>query len=101
MASGNTGRKQPHFGMMLVTCERADLRASPEGVLVYGDEGVSEVSAMVGHGAYGQGDTIDELCNAVQQGKPVLRDAEWGLDTVKVCLAILKSSESGEQIAIE
>jgi phthalate 4,5-cis-dihydrodiol dehydrogenase len=100
MASGEAGRKQPHFGMMVVTCERADLRASPEGVLVYGDEGVSEVPALVGHGAYGQGDTIDELVAAVRNGTPVLRDADWGVDTVRVCRAILESSASGQQVPL-
>jgi phthalate 4,5-cis-dihydrodiol dehydrogenase len=100
MASGEVGRKQPHFGMMVVTCERADLRASPDGVLVYGDDGVSEVPALVGQGTYGQGDTIDELVAAVRNGTPVLRDADWGVDTVRVCRAILESSTSGEQVPL-
>jgi phthalate 4,5-cis-dihydrodiol dehydrogenase len=100
MASGEVGRKQPHFGMMVVTCERADLRASPDGVLVYGDEGVSEVPALVGQGAYGQGDTIDELVAAVRDGVSVLRDADWGVDTVRVCRAILESSTSGMQVPL-
>lgn len=100
MSSGNAGRKQPHFGVMLVTCERADLRASADGVLIYGDEGVREVPAVVGRGPYGQGDTIDELHDAITGVAPALRDARWGRNTVEVCLAILASSESGEQIAV-
>lgn len=101
MSSGNDGRKQPHFGVMLVTCERADLRASADGVLVYGDNGVTEIPAITGRGAYGQGDTIDELSAAINGAGPTLRDARWGRDTVEVCLAILASSSSGEQIKIQ
>jgi phthalate 4,5-cis-dihydrodiol dehydrogenase len=101
MSSGNAGRKQPHFGFILASCERADLRPSADGVLVYGDAGVSEVPAVQGNGAYGQGDTIDELYDAITGRAPVLRNAEWGRDTVRVCLAVLKSSVTGEQIMLE
>jgi phthalate 4,5-cis-dihydrodiol dehydrogenase len=93
-------RKQPHFGLIIATCERADLRPSAEGVLVYGDDGITEVPAIKGNGDFGQGDTIDELCDAVAGRASVLRDAEWGRETVKVCLSILRSSASGEQVAI-
>ncbi|MGE4369758.1 MAG: Gfo/Idh/MocA family protein [Burkholderiaceae bacterium] len=98
MEQGDTDRKQPHFGVMLVTCERADLRASPDGVIVYGHEGVSEVPADIGRGPYSQGDTIDELHDAISGRAPTLRDARWGKDTLEVCLAILESSATGKQI---
>lgn len=60
----------------------------------------SEVPALVGQGAYGQGDTIDELVAAIRNGTPVLRDADWGVDTVRMCRAILDSSASGEQVPL-
>lgn len=100
MSQGDEGRKQPHFGVMLVTCERADLRASPTGVLVYGDEGIREVPAIVGTGSFGQGDTIDELHDAINGNGATLRNAVWGKDTVQVCVAILESSRSGKQVQI-
>jgi len=98
MESGNTDRKQPHFGVMVVTCEHADLRPSPTGVSVYGDEGVREVPAQVGRGAYSQGDTIDELHDAITGKAPAMRNARWGKDTLEVCLAILESSRTGLQV---
>ncbi|MGB6104306.1 MAG: Gfo/Idh/MocA family oxidoreductase [Pusillimonas sp.] len=101
MSQGDVGRKQPHFGVMLVTCEHADLRASPEGVIVYGDDGIREVPAIVGSGSFGQGDTIDELHDAIGGKGATLRNAIWGKDTVKVCLAILESSRTGKQILIQ
>jgi phthalate 4,5-cis-dihydrodiol dehydrogenase len=101
MSSSNTGRKQPHFGFIIASCERADLRPSADGVLIYGDDGITEVPALQGNGAYGQGDTIDELYDAITGRAPVLRDAEWGRDTVRVCLAVLESSKTGQQITLE
>jgi phthalate 4,5-cis-dihydrodiol dehydrogenase len=59
------------------------------------------VPAVEGNGMYGQGDTIDELYDAIAAQVPILRDAEWGRDTVRACLAVLKSSASGEQISLE
>src|SRR5690625_7020990 len=61
MESDNAGRQQPHFGIMLVTCEKADLRPSPDGVLVYDNNGVRDVTAIVGRGEYCNGVIIDEL----------------------------------------
>jgi phthalate 4,5-cis-dihydrodiol dehydrogenase len=99
-AETETHRKQPHFGIFIATCERADLRPCPEGVLIYGDNGTSVARASVGRGAFGQGDTIDELYDAVAGIRPVLRDAPWGRNTVLACLAILESSKTGTEVAI-
>ena len=100
-SNSSAERNQPHFGVLIASCEHGDLRPSPDGVLVYGDDGVTEVPAMTGHGSYGQGDTIDELHDAISGRAPALRNAAWGCDTVKVCLAMLRSSETGEQIMLD
>ena len=101
LAAGQANRKQSHFGVMIATCEHADLRPSPDGVLVYGDEGVREVPAVVTQGSNRLSDTtIDELHDAIVGREPVLRNARWGMDTVRVCLAILESSRTGQQVEI-
>jgi phthalate 4,5-cis-dihydrodiol dehydrogenase len=100
MASGNADRRQPHFGVIVATCERADLRPSADGVLVYGDEGVREVAAENPHGLFGQGATVDELLDAIDGRGVALRDAQWGLDTVAVCLAVQRSSVTGKQVEV-
>lgn len=99
-AAGETGRKQPHFGIMIASCERGDLRPSPDGVLFYGDEGVREIPAVTGRGSFGQGDTIDELYDAITGQGRVLRDAAWGRNTVAVCLAILESTRTGQEVFV-
>lgn len=55
---------------------------------------------MVGRGSFGQGDTIDELVDAMAGRKPVMRDAAWGRNTVAVCLAILESSKTGQPVEV-
>jgi phthalate 4,5-cis-dihydrodiol dehydrogenase len=69
-------------------------------VLVYGDNGPRTVPAHVGRGDYGQGDTIDELYDAVTGIRPTLRNAAFGRNTVLACLAILESSKTGREIAV-
>jgi phthalate 4,5-cis-dihydrodiol dehydrogenase len=58
------------------------------------------VPARVGRGAYGQGDTIDELYDAVTGAQPAVRDAAFGRNTVLACLAILESSKTGREITV-
>lgn len=99
-AASEDDRRQPHFGIFIATCERGDLRPGPDGVLVYGDEGPRAVPALAGRGAYGQGDTIDELHDAVTGVAPVLRDAAFGRNTVLAALAILESSRTGREVAV-
>jgi phthalate 4,5-cis-dihydrodiol dehydrogenase len=95
-------RRQAHFGSFIVTCEKADLRPSPDGVLVYGHEGVREIPADATNGANGLSDTtIDELLDAVHGRAPVLRGVEWGMDTVRVCLALLESSRQRAEVRLE
>jgi phthalate 4,5-cis-dihydrodiol dehydrogenase len=99
-AATQSERKQPHFGIFIATCERGDLRPCPEGVLVYGDNGPRTVCAHIGRGEYGQGDTIDELYDAVTGAQPTLHNAEFGRNTVLACLAILESSKTGRDVAV-
>ena len=35
---------QPHFGLTLVSCERGDIRQSPDGLFVYSDKGREEIA---------------------------------------------------------
>jgi len=44
---------------------------------------------------------IDELYDAVVNGKRPLHDAAWGLATTEACLAILKSAKSGKEVPLK
>jgi phthalate 4,5-cis-dihydrodiol dehydrogenase len=79
----------PHFGVLLVSCERGDLRPSPRGVFVYDDRGRREIPVPVS--AAGKFEVVDELYQAVAHDRAVRHDGRWGKATLEVCLAILES----------
>ena len=43
---------------------------------------------------------IDELHAAVVEGRAPLHDGEWGMATLRVCLAILESARQGKEILL-
>ncbi len=94
-------QNQPRFGVMVVSCERGDLRPTANGVAVYTAEGMREESIPPGRGVPGRGDVMDELYNAVVNGAPLVHDARWGKATVEVSLAILESARTRQEIALE
>jgi phthalate 4,5-cis-dihydrodiol dehydrogenase len=88
----------PHFGIVIATCERGDLRLSPDGLLIHGVDGTREVAVPRGIGRPGQGDALDALWAALREGRRCLHDARWGRATVRVVLAILQSSASRSEV---
>jgi len=87
-----------HFGFVLASCERADLRPTAKGVWIYGDED-RRFEAMP-KPAIPRAAVLDELCAAALDGKPPLHDGFWGMATLEVCLAILRSSREGREIGL-
>jgi hypothetical protein len=79
-----------------VTCEKGDIRQSPDGLFIYGDEGKREISLAVGK--RGREAEVDELYQAVVNNKPVFHDGRWGEATLEVCLAILESAEKRREV---
>lgn len=88
-----------HFGFIVASCEHADLRPLPDGVMVYGD--ASREKVEVAPPAIPRAEVIDELHAALVAGIAPLHDARWGRATLEVCLAILRSSAEGREIALE
>lgn len=87
-----------HFGTLLVSCERADLRAVPDGVMIYQD-GAARLDLLLPP-KVPRGEVIDELYDAVVNGKPAAHDGVWGMATVAVLLAMLRSAREGQDIHI-
>src|SRR5262249_43199486 len=90
----------PHFGIVVATCERGDLRLSADGIRIYGIDGTRELPVPRGIGRPGQGDALDALWAALREGRRCLHDARWGRATVQVVLAILQSSESDREVVL-
>jgi phthalate 4,5-cis-dihydrodiol dehydrogenase len=90
----------PHFGLVIATCERGDLRLSPNGITIHGVDGTREVPVERGPGRPGQGDALDALWAALRHGRRSIHDARWGKATVEVVLAILRSSEESREVEL-
>jgi phthalate 4,5-cis-dihydrodiol dehydrogenase len=88
-----------HFGTLLVSCDRADLRPVQNGVMIYQD-GLSRLDAIPSPGVP-RAEVIDELCQAVVHGKTPLHDAAWGLATVEVLLAMLQSARDDRDVRLK
>jgi predicted dehydrogenase len=87
------------LGLLVVSCEHGDMRQSPNGIYVYGDDGTTELPLTETRGAFSP--EIAELTGAIQESKPLLHGGRWGLATLEVSLAIMQSSEEGRVIPME
>ncbi len=87
-----------HFGHVLVCCERGDLRPTPTGVAVYGDDARRFEPVPVP--AVPRAEVVDELWRAVADGVPPVHDGAWARATLEVCLAILESARTGRDVAL-
>lgn len=87
-----------HFGLVVVSCERGDIRPMPSGVVVYGDS-ERRVEALE-KPAVPRAEVLDELCAAVNDGRAPLHDGEWGLATLEVCVAMLRSTRESREVPL-
>lgn len=86
-----------HFGFVLVSCERADLRLTPAGVEICANdrrwfEPVAPPAAI-------HADAFSAFAAAIG-GQPNLFDGTWGAGTVQCCLALQQSSEQDREIVL-
>ena len=88
-----------HFGLLVASCERADLRPMPQGVMIYAD--TENRLEPLESPQVQRAEVIDELHAAVVDGKPPRHDGDWGAATLEVCLAILRSAREGREIALQ
>ena len=100
-AGGDLPPHQPHFGITIVTCADGDMRASADGVTIYGRDGIREIPISRGGSMPGRREVLDDMRIAIRSGRPPLHDGRWGKATVEVALAILQSAREGREIALE
>jgi phthalate 4,5-cis-dihydrodiol dehydrogenase len=95
---GGEGPWHQHFGLVVVSCEHADLRPMPTGVMIYGDTGAHldplekpQVPRV---------EVIDELHDAVDGTRPPLHDGRWAMATLEVVTAMLQSAREQREILL-
>ena len=87
-----------HFGVVVASCDHADLRPLPIGVMCHADD--AETLDPLPPASVPRAEVMDELCDAVLLGIPPLHSGEWGLATTEVCLAILRSAAEGRELTL-
>jgi len=88
-----------HFGSVLVSCDRADLRPLPTGVMIYGDDETTRDALAAPQ--LPRIEVIDELHDSIVRGKAPLHDGRWAMATLEVCLAMLRSAREQREIALD
>jgi phthalate 4,5-cis-dihydrodiol dehydrogenase len=91
-------RWHQNFGLLVASCERADLRPTSKGVMIY-DDGAKRLEDVQVPPVPRQ-EVIDELYAAVVDGRAPVHDGSWGLATMEVCFAILKSAQTGQDVQL-
>ena len=87
-----------HFGLFIASCEKADLRPLPEGVMIYGD--TEKRLEPLPPPKLARVELIDELYGAVIEGRAPLHSGEWAMATLEVCLAMLRSAREGREVLL-
>jgi phthalate 4,5-cis-dihydrodiol dehydrogenase len=91
-------RHQPFFGLTLASCERGDIRQSPDGLYLYDDKGRREV--VMDARSRGRGE-LSELRDALAEDRPTFPDARWGRASLEVILAVRQSSADHREITLK
>ena len=97
--------KQPwvpnDLGLLIVSCEKGDLRQSPFGIFVHSDKGTEDVP-LDGNAnpVSGRSAELEELYGAVVHNRPVQHSGPWGMATLEVCLAIMQSAKERREIRL-
>ncbi|MGH6815911.1 MAG: Gfo/Idh/MocA family oxidoreductase, partial [Hyphomicrobiaceae bacterium] len=88
-----------HFGFVVVSCEKADLRPLPHGVMIYADE--KRDFEAIAPPSIPRAEVIDELFDAIAGARAPLHTGEWGMATMEVCFSLLQSAREGREIHLQ
>ena len=87
---------QGDLGIVIASCEGADIRQSPHGLWVYDDNGQRELPVEgLREERFAE---LDEMYQAVTQNRPVEHDGRWGMATLEVVLGIMQSGRERREI---
>ncbi|MEN3362741.1 MAG: phthalate 4,5-cis-dihydrodiol dehydrogenase [Burkholderiales bacterium] len=89
---------QPFFGLTVVSCERGDIRQSPQGLYVHTQQGREEIVLPTDQSPRDL--VMSEFHDAITGRAPALHDGRWGLANLEVCDAAIASSATGAEVLL-
>jgi phthalate 4,5-cis-dihydrodiol dehydrogenase len=92
---GNRSGFMGDAGLIVVSCERGDIRQSNGGLYIYDDDGIHDEPVTGGRRS-----ELQELHEALTDSRPVPHDGRWGMATLEVILAMMESSRTGQEITL-
>ncbi|HKP65085.1 MAG TPA: Gfo/Idh/MocA family oxidoreductase [Casimicrobiaceae bacterium] len=88
-----------HFGTFIVSCDRADLRPLPRGVMIYEEAG-AHLDALTSP-IIPRVEVIDAVERAIASGIPARHDGRSARATLEVCAAMLESARRGSDVVLQ
>jgi phthalate 4,5-cis-dihydrodiol dehydrogenase len=95
------------MGMLILSCDRGDIRHSKYGLTIYDDNGTRELDLRpLGRPEvdFEGGVTLpalEEMHAAVVLGKPVFHSGEWGRATLEAVMGIITSTKERREVMLE
>jgi len=86
-------------GPLLVSYDHADVKLSPQGLLVYGDEKQYEIPLITK--GDGRDFRLQAFRDAIVTGRPLQCDVRWGRATVEMILAIDESGRERREVMLQ
>ena len=87
-----------HFGPIIVSCDRADLRITPKGLDISGDFERRFHPAPPDPAP--RAPTLRALYEAIRLGRKPAQADGWGRASLEICHAILQSAASGDRVRL-
>lgn len=87
-----------HFGLLVVSCDRADFRPTATGIMIYGDR--ERRFEPLPAPSYPRSEVIDEVVRTIGRDEPAVHDGAWARATLEACLAILDSAREQRDIPL-
>jgi phthalate 4,5-cis-dihydrodiol dehydrogenase len=86
-------------GIIIVSCERGDMRHSRYGLNIYDDDGLHEIDLERPPAGIIR-EELDQLYSAVVHNTPIFYDGVWGMGTLEACLAMMQSGQEHREIEL-
>lgn len=87
-----------YFGLLVISCDRGDIRQSPDGLIVYGH--AEKRTVPLPKGVAGRDLMVAELFDAVTRGITPLHTARWARATLEISLAVLESARTRSDVRL-